>query len=94
MRLRNVNGKKVDPANDKAQEEDDELEGETWSPSKEGFLNFLVDSKLVFETIERIVDESEDVSCKIIPSSLALNVFWAYGVFWTTVQMLTLGEQG
>ncbi|KAJ4917093.1 hypothetical protein Rs2_02643 [Raphanus sativus] len=62
MRLRNVNGKKVDPANDKAQEEDDELEGETWSPSKEGFLNFLVDSKLVFETIERIVDESEDVS--------------------------------
>lgn len=75
MRLRNVNGKKVDPANDKAQEEDDELEGETWSPSKEGFLNFLVDSKLVFETIERIVDESEDVSCKIIHSSLALNVF-------------------
>lgn len=65
MRLRNVNGKKVDPANDKEQkEEDDELEGETWSPSKEGFLNFLVDSKLVFDTIERIVDESEDVSCK------------------------------
>ncbi|KAL0696055.1 hypothetical protein Bca4012_063235 [Brassica carinata] len=64
MRLRNVNGKKADPANDKEQEEedDDELEGETWSPSKEGFLNFLVDSKLVFDTIERIVDESEDVS--------------------------------
>ncbi|CAG7864000.1 probable inactive heme oxygenase 2, chloroplastic [Brassica rapa] len=64
MRLRNANGKKVDPANDKEQEgeDGDELEGETWSPSKEGFLNFLVDSKLVFDTIERIVDESEDVS--------------------------------
>lgn len=68
MRLRNANGKKVDPANDKEQEgeDGDELEGETWSPSKEGFLNFLVDSKLVFDTIERIVDESEDVSCKKI----------------------------
>ncbi|WZZ15913.1 hypothetical protein YC2023_109002 [Brassica napus] len=64
MRLRNANGKKVDPANDKEQEgeDGDELEAETWSPSKEGFLNFLVDSKLVFDTIERIADESEDVS--------------------------------
>ena len=99
MRLRNANGKKVDPANDKEQEgeDGDELEGETWSPSKEGFLNFLVDSKLVFDTIERIVDESEDVSCKKISLfSQALNFvneFWAYGVL-ATVQMLTLGEQG
>ncbi|CAH2035014.1 unnamed protein product [Thlaspi arvense] len=64
MRLRNVKGKKLDPKTDKNEEEDedDELEGETWSPSKEGLLNFLVDSKLVFDTIERIVDESEDVS--------------------------------
>ncbi|ESQ33507.1 hypothetical protein EUTSA_v10008345mg [Eutrema salsugineum] len=64
MRLRNVNGKKLDPEtdNEEEEEEDDGLEGETWSPSKEGFLSFLVDSKLVFDTIERIVDESEDVS--------------------------------
>lgn len=72
MRLRNVNGKKLDPESDKDEEEeeedddddDDELEGETWRPSKEGFLKYLVDSKLVFDTVERIVDESEDVSCK------------------------------
>lgn len=73
MRLRNVNGKKLDPCQndterDKVEEEEeednDELEGETWRPSKEGFLKYLVDSKLVFDTIERIVDESEDVSCK------------------------------
>ncbi|CAN4092750.1 unnamed protein product [Withania somnifera] len=40
-------------------EEDD---GETWQPSMEGFIKYLVDSKLVFTTIERIVDESSDVS--------------------------------
>lgn len=35
---------------------------ETWQPSMEGLLKYLVDSKLVFSTIERIVDESLDVS--------------------------------
>ncbi|XWS14666.1 hypothetical protein CRYUN_Cryun35bG0029000 [Craigia yunnanensis] len=37
-------------------------EAETWSPSMEGFLKYLVDSKLIFNTIERIVDESSDVA--------------------------------
>ncbi|KAK4745687.1 hypothetical protein SAY87_011999 [Trapa incisa] len=37
-------------------------DGETWSPSMEGFVKYLVDSKLVFDTIERIVDESSDVA--------------------------------
>ncbi|KAE8669130.1 putative inactive heme oxygenase 2 [Hibiscus syriacus] len=37
-------------------------EAETWCPSMEGFLKYLVDSKLVFNTIEHIVDESNDVS--------------------------------
>lgn len=74
MRLRNVNGKKLDLSgdnteNEKEEEEDDddEVKGETWKPSKEGFLKYLVDSKLVFDTIERIVDESENVSCKKNP---------------------------
>ncbi|XP_073135378.1 probable inactive heme oxygenase 2, chloroplastic [Henckelia pumila] len=35
---------------------------ESWEPSMEGFLKYLVDSKLVFDTIEHIVDESSDVS--------------------------------
>jgi len=76
MRLRNVNGKKLDLSEDKTDTEkeeeeeeeddddDDEVKEETWKPSKEGFLKYLVDSKLVFDTIERIVDESENVSCK------------------------------
>lgn len=36
----------------------------TWQPSIEGFIKYLVDSKLVFSTVERIVDESTDVSCE------------------------------
>ncbi|CAK9178622.1 unnamed protein product [Ilex paraguariensis] len=36
--------------------------GGGWEPSMEGFLKYLVDSKLVFSTIEQIVDESSDVS--------------------------------
>lgn len=36
--------------------------GASWEPSMEGFLKYLVDSKLVFYTIEHIVDESSDVS--------------------------------
>lgn len=39
-------------------------EKETWQPSMEGFLKYMVDSKLIFETIERTVDQSEDVACK------------------------------
>ena len=35
-----------------------------WKPSMEGFLNYLVDSKLVFNTVERIVDESSHVACE------------------------------
>ncbi|KAL2538088.1 glyceraldehyde-3-phosphate dehydrogenase B [Forsythia ovata] len=41
---------------------DSNRKGETWQPSMEGFLKYLVDSKLVFSTVERIVDESSDVS--------------------------------
>ncbi|CAH9078065.1 unnamed protein product [Cuscuta europaea] len=36
--------------------------GEYWQPSMEGFLRYLVDSRLVFNIIERTVDESSDVS--------------------------------
>lgn len=37
-----------------------------WQPSMDGFLKYLVDSKLVFDTLERIIDESNDVACKRI----------------------------
>ncbi|KAJ3697151.1 hypothetical protein LUZ61_000856 [Rhynchospora tenuis] len=53
MRLRD------ESAESEAEEKDEE---NTWQPSMEGFLKYLVDSKLVFETVERIIDESNDVS--------------------------------
>uniref|UniRef100_A0A2C9U089 Inactive heme oxygenase 2, chloroplastic n=1 Tax=Manihot esculenta TaxID=3983 RepID=A0A2C9U089_MANES len=42
--------------------EEGEGDGESWVPSMEGFIKYLVDSRLVFDTIERIVDKSDDVS--------------------------------
>jgi hypothetical protein len=38
--------------------------GVTWQPIMDGFLKYLVDSKLVFNTVERIVDESSHVACE------------------------------
>uniref|UniRef100_A0A1D1XK36 Putative inactive heme oxygenase 2, chloroplastic n=1 Tax=Anthurium amnicola TaxID=1678845 RepID=A0A1D1XK36_9ARAE len=35
---------------------------DTWQPSMGGFLKYLVDSKLIFDTLERTVDKSEDVA--------------------------------
>ncbi|KAI3465405.1 hypothetical protein Pfo_022068 [Paulownia fortunei] len=48
--------------NNFSEKNDDDEDGETWQPSMEGFLKYLVDSRLVFSTVERIVDESSDVS--------------------------------
>ena len=48
---------------------------QTWQPSLEGFLKYLVDSKLVFSTVELIVDESSDVACKIPPSIFSSRLF-------------------
>ncbi|PIN25250.1 Heme oxygenase [Handroanthus impetiginosus] len=45
-----------------SEEKNDDGNGGTWQPSMEGFLKYLVDSELVFRTVERIVDESTDVS--------------------------------
>lgn len=76
MKFRNSKGKKKSESDDEmkdngyesvSSDEDDGGGGEeTWQPSMEGFLKYLVDSKLVFSTIERIVDESSDVSCKFL----------------------------
>ncbi|KAK2657667.1 hypothetical protein Ddye_010719 [Dipteronia dyeriana] len=44
------------------EEEDDDSDEETWKPSMEGFVKYLVDSQFVFDPIERIVDQSDDVA--------------------------------
>ncbi|KAL5777838.1 hypothetical protein ACOSP7_010764 [Xanthoceras sorbifolium] len=56
---------KEDEEEDEAKEDDSssvDSAGETWKPSMEGFVKYLVDTRLVFNTIERIVDESDDVA--------------------------------
>ncbi|CAM0873523.1 unnamed protein product [Alopecurus aequalis] len=44
-----------------AEEDDAVMEGE-WMPSIEGFVSYLVDSMLVFDTVERVVAGSTDVA--------------------------------
>lgn len=58
-----------DSVSEKEEEEeegndDSDSDSDIWIPSMEGFVKYLVDSKLVFDTLERIVDKSDDVSCK------------------------------
>ncbi|XP_040998136.1 probable inactive heme oxygenase 2, chloroplastic [Juglans microcarpa x Juglans regia] len=76
MRLRRVNkGSSDDDDQDSSSEDGKEGEGNlasvdddggvggaTWEPTLDGYLKYLVDSKLVFDTMERIVDESSDVA--------------------------------
>lgn len=47
---------------DGEESDEDGEEKETWQPTMEGFVKYLVDSKLVFDYIERVIDESSDVS--------------------------------
>ena len=35
-----------------------------WEPSVDGYLKFLVDSKLVYDTLEGIIDKAAFPSCK------------------------------
>lgn len=39
-----------------------------WNPSVEGYLKFLVDSKLVYDTLEKIVHEAPHPFCEFLPS--------------------------
>lgn len=37
-----------------------------WEPTVEGYLKFLVDSKLVYDTLEKIVDKAAYPFCKLV----------------------------
>jgi hypothetical protein len=45
-----------------------------WAPSIDGYLRFLVDSKLVYDTLEGIVQEAAFPSCESAFNSFCL--FW------------------
>ena len=38
-----------------------------WEPTIEGYLRFLVDSKLVYDTLEKIIDDAVYPSCELLP---------------------------
>ena len=44
----------------------EETSPKTWEPSIDGYLRFLVDSKLVYDTLERIVLEAPVDYCKLL----------------------------
>ncbi|OUZ99823.1 heme oxygenase-like [Macleaya cordata] len=69
MKLRNSNSTKnnnnnnnVDGDGEEESSEAGDDQGVTWQPSIEGFLKYLVNSKLVFQTLERVVYESDHVA--------------------------------
>ena len=43
-----------------------------WKPTKEGFLRFLVESKVVYDTIERVIQEAPRPECEIPPLRAAM----------------------
>lgn len=61
MRLRTTSTGNSNSYSDPS-DEDEDGRITTWRPSMEGYLKYLVDSGLVFQTLERIVDESSEVS--------------------------------
>jgi len=48
-----------------------------WQPTVEGYLRFLVDSKLVFETLEAIVDRAAVPWCQCTATLLLPACFFA-----------------
>lgn len=72
MKLRNNNNKKGGQGGAEMSEDEEAVpsssgnddDDATWQPTTEGFVKYLVDSKLVFETLDRIIDESNHVACK------------------------------
>uniref|UniRef100_A0A0D9VUV5 Heme oxygenase (biliverdin-producing) n=1 Tax=Leersia perrieri TaxID=77586 RepID=A0A0D9VUV5_9ORYZ len=75
------------------EEEDGEgLEGE-WMPSMEGFVKYLVDSKLVFDTVERIIAESTDVAYVYFrKSGLERSARIAKDLEWFRMQGISIPE--
>lgn len=62
MKLRNTPKTNITHKEEESEEYNDDDGDGTWQPSMEGFLKYLVDSKLIFNTVDRIIDDSQDVS--------------------------------
>jgi hypothetical protein len=49
-----------------------------WEPSIDGYLRFLVDSKLVYDTLEAIVQKAPHTSCMFLDFIVYPHVFERY----------------
>ncbi|CAO2834211.1 unnamed protein product [Amaranthus hypochondriacus] len=66
-----------------------------WEPSMEGLLKYLVDSKLVFETIEHVVEDSSDVSYAYFRrTGLERSECLARDLAWFSEQGMEIPEPG
>lgn len=59
---------------DQSKEGEKEPEGQPmakWEPSVEGYLRFLVDSKLVYDTLEKIMEKAPFPECEFFLTSIS-----------------------
>lgn len=65
-----------DQAKEGEKEDPDTAPVAKWEPTIEGYLRFLVDSKLVYDTLERIVEKASSPWCKfLLLPAFKLNSF-------------------
>lgn len=66
---------------------------QSWEPEIDGFLRYLVDSKFLFNSIERLVDESQDVSFAYFRNTgLERSESFAKDIEWLSQQDYTIPE--
>ncbi|KAJ0750755.1 putative Heme oxygenase (biliverdin-producing) [Helianthus annuus] len=74
MKLREKKLKLETDKLDERESDDSDHDDRTWEPELDGFLRYLVDSEFVFRTVERMVDESQDVSCKFLQTLIEYSL--------------------
>ncbi|KAL1817789.1 hypothetical protein DCAR_0522267 [Daucus carota subsp. sativus] len=86
----------ISEVEDKSESESEGSGGEgeeTWQPTVEGFVKYLVDSKLVFDFVERIVDESSHVSYAYFrKTGLERSVALSKDLEWFSQQDIVIPE--
>ncbi|XP_076949372.1 putative inactive heme oxygenase 2, chloroplastic [Bidens hawaiensis] len=93
MKLRE---KKLKVETDELDEKEGNSDGDgdqTWEPELDGFVRYLVDSEFVFSTVERLIDESQDVSFAYFRNSgLERCKSFSKDIEWLSTQDFTIPE--
>ncbi|KAI3821131.1 hypothetical protein L1987_08688 [Smallanthus sonchifolius] len=98
LKVKTEKSDESDGSSDRETDGSDDNDGEnsddqTWEPELDGFLRYLVDSKFVFNMIERMVDESQDVSFAYFRNT-GLERFESFSkdIEWLSQQNITIPE--